>query len=517
MSRHVVIVDREPARRDALRTALGLAPGEVKALDDPALPRAQATLDSAGLVLLDLPDDEALGVLSRLRARSGHPPVPVIALVPSDRPDLRLAALRAGAEEAAVRETAPRILQARLRSLLRHREATQDSPAEVAMPVSPGLADGTTPFAAAPSFRNTDLQRIRLGLLAPCPGPGPSPLDGLPQFLGAEGIRLGDDLTVPGELRRGPDLVVIDGLGTAGDLAGGAPLLAMLSDLRSRPATRDAATLILLPAEAVQTTALALDLGAGDVAAGPIGTEEIALRVRAILGRKAQAERQRDQIRSQLRAAVTDPLTGLHNLHHADPALRRMAESARRDGGHLAVMMLDIDHFKSFNDRYGHATGNRVLIEVGRRLRAGLRTADLVARIGGEEFLAALPGATLEEACATAERLRRAVADRPFLIDLGHAAPAICVAPQSFAAMEGDPFEERRLRVRVTLSIGVAAASAKDLAAGLTPDDLLARADQALYAAKAAGRDAVATASTWPHVSPPAVLGRAGRPTSESP
>ena len=260
----------------------------------------------------------------------------------------------------------------------------------------------------------------------------------------------------------------------------------------------------------MQTAALALDLGAGDVATSPCEPEEVALRARALLARKAQAERQRDQIRSQLRAAVTDPLTGLHNLHHADPALRRMAESARRDGGYLAVMMLDIDHFKSINDRYGHATGNRVLIEVARRLRAGLRTADLVARIGGEEFLAALPGATLEEARATADRLRQSVADRPFLIDITHSTPAICVSPQSFATMDPKPFEARPLRVRLTLSIGVAAASAEDFAVGLTPDDLLARADKALYAAKAAGRDAVATASAWPHVAPPAVLGGPG-------
>jgi DNA-binding response OmpR family regulator len=140
MSRHVMIVDREPSRREVLRTALGLTAGEVRTLDDPALLPTQATLDGVDLVLFDLPDDDALVVLRRLRMRSGHPPAPVIALVPADRPDLRLAALRAGADEATARDTAPRILRARLRSLHRHREATQDSLPEVTNPVASGLA-----------------------------------------------------------------------------------------------------------------------------------------------------------------------------------------------------------------------------------------------------------------------------------------------------------------------------------------------------------------------------------------
>jgi two-component system cell cycle response regulator len=307
-----------------------------------------------------------------------------------------------------------------------------------------------------------------------------------------------------GTAAQAPDFLVIDALATANDLAQGTQVLALLAELRGQPATRDAATLVLLPGCAVQTAALALDLGAGDMVAAPVGVEEIALRARALLARKAQADRQRDQLRSQLRAAVTDSLTGLHNRHHADSTLRRMAATARKDGDSLAVLMLDIDHFKSFNDRYGHATGNRVLIEVGRRLKAGLRPGDLLARIGGEEFLAALPGAKLAEARTIAERLRRAVADRPFVIDLGRILPEACATPQSFAGFSPtDPAADLQaspLRVRVTLSIGVTAASSDELASGLTPDDLLVRADQALYAAKASGRDAVATAPVWGQV-----------------
>ena len=503
MGRHVLIVDRDAARRATLQAALGLLAAEVEELDNPAQLPTRGGEDGANLALLDLdPAGAALDALRDLRARPGGQSLPVIALVPPGRPDLRLAALRAGAEEATNRDTAPRILQARLRTLLRDREAAMsdfpDDSFPSPEPFAPqGLAEAPAGFLGAPSRIGAG-PRLRLGLHTVDDAPGSPLLDGLGRFLGAEIVPM---RSARGTATQGLDLVVIDALGTAGDLAQGTQVLALLADLRDKPSTREAATLVLLPGCAVQTAALALDLGAGDVVAAPVGAEEIALRARALLGRKAQADRQRDQLRFQLRAAVTDPLTGLHNLHHADPALRRMACTARREGRHLAVMMLDIDHFKSFNDRYGHATGNSVLIEVGRRLKAVLRPGDLLARIGGEEFLAALPGATLAEARAVAERLRRAVADRPFVIDLGRAAPAICIAPQSFAgfsppdAAQGLP--PGPLRVRVTLSIGVTTASSEDLAAGLTLDDMLARADQALYAAKASGRDAVAAAPAW--------------------
>lgn len=509
MNRHVLIVDRDPVRRSALRAALALPAAEMAELRDPALLPVRLARAEVEIVLLDLGNDQAgLDALRDLRARTGGLPLPVMALVPPGRPDLRLAALRLGAEEAADRDTAPRMLQARLRSLRRDREAAlADSPEDALpapeVPALDGLAEAPTAFLAAPSRVGPD-PRPRLGLLGLQDPPGSPLVDGLAQLLDSEVVAVADARGAAGQAL---DLVVIDALGTAGDLAQGTQVLAMLADLRGHPSTRDAATLVLLPACAVQTAALALDLGAGDVASAPVAAEEIALRARALLGRKARADRQRDQLRLQLRAAVTDPLTGLHNLHHADPALRRMAITARRDGRHLAVMMLDIDHFKSFNDRYGHATGNRVLIEVGRRLKAGLRPGDLLARIGGEEFLAALPGATLAEARMVAERLRRAVADRAFVIDLGRSAPAICVAPQSFAGpVQPDAAQvlpPGPLRVRVTLSIGVTAATAADLAAGVTPDDLLARADQALYAAKASGRDAVAAAPAWGQVSSP--------------
>jgi two-component system cell cycle response regulator len=127
--------------------------------------------------------------------------------------------------------------------------------------------------------------------------------------------------------------------------------------------------------------------------------------------------------------------------------------------------MIDVDHFKSLNDRCGHATGDAALRELARRLRQHLRAVDVVARYGGEEFLAVISGAGLDEAEAVAERLRLAVAEEPF------------------------EMPELGLRLQITVSIGVAVAGPD-----ATVDSLIAEADEALYRAKELGRNRVEAA-----------------------
>ena len=172
-------------------------------------------------------------------------------------------------------------------------------------------------------------------------------------------------------------------------------------------------------------------------------------------------------MRDGLHAAVTDCLTGLYNRRYIEPHLARIAEQAESTQREFAVMMLDIDHFKSINDRYGHAAGDKVLIEISRRLRENLRSIDLVARIGGEEFMVAMPRTGTDQAEAAAERLRRMVSSKPFSMGTDH------------------PY------LTVTVSVGVAIG-------GLTPLDgdqieaMCNQADAALYVAKNAGRDKVA-------------------------
>ena len=167
------------------------------------------------------------------------------------------------------------------------------------------------------------------------------------------------------------------------------------------------------------------------------------------------------EIEALARLALCDPLTGLANRRAFEDALAQEVARAAAAGAPLAVVALDVDHFKRVNDAHGHAVGDAVLAEVAARAHAALRGGDLLARVGGEEFAAILPGASLAQAREAAERIRARIAAAPIL-----------AAGASLA---------------VTASLGCASLSPDDRGG----DSLLARADARLYEAKAAGRDRV--------------------------
>jgi len=185
------------------------------------------------------------------------------------------------------------------------------------------------------------------------------------------------------------------------------------------------------------------------------------LEVRSTLLRLEEAHaRLRDSSRR-------DGLTGLHNRAWFHEAFRDLVQQARQTGTPLAVLMIDLDHFKSINDRYGHLAGDDCLRWSARRIGRILRPHDaLLARFGGEEFVAAIPGCDLPAAGDIAESIRRALGD--------------------------DPCSSSDTRIRVTASIGV---HVIDPAVESGVDHALGSADRALYAAKANGRDCVELAT----------------------
>ena len=174
------------------------------------------------------------------------------------------------------------------------------------------------------------------------------------------------------------------------------------------------------------------------------------------------------RLREALRAqSIRDPLTGLYNRRYLDESLEREIRRAGRSDQAVSVLMIDIDHFKRFNDTYGHEAGDMVLREASTLLSASIRAEDIACRFGGEEFVVVLPAAPLEVSQARAERLRMRFHD----LSLMH---------------------QGRALGNVTVSIGVAEFPRH----GLTPKDLLAAADAALYHAKNAGRDLAVAAPT---------------------
>jgi two-component system cell cycle response regulator len=169
-----------------------------------------------------------------------------------------------------------------------------------------------------------------------------------------------------------------------------------------------------------------------------------------------QALRERNQ--ELLELSVTDSLTGLFNRKHLWETLARELEGYKRHLRPLSVLMIDIDHFKRYNDTNGHLAGDEVLRKMAATFRSSLRVSDYAARYGGEEFLMVLPDTDSAMAKKAAERLRELVAAETF----GGADPA-----------------------RVTVSIGVASTSGHDE----EPESLIRNADTALYRAKKAGRN----------------------------
>jgi diguanylate cyclase (GGDEF)-like protein len=217
---------------------------------------------------------------------------------------------------------------------------------------------------------------------------------------------------------------------------------------------------LVLAHRLVRSVTLRLDRAvavASAVAAGNVDTPIVATRDDEI----GQLLKAVDRMRGSLVAlAESDPLTQLVTRRRFEAQLRAEAERGRRAGEPWAVLAIDLDHFKRINDTYGHAGGDAVLRRTAGAMRQTLRGIDTLARCGGEEFFALLPGTTAEQACRAAERLRAAVA--------------------------AQAAEHAGRRIDVTCSIGVAEAGR-----GCPPDHVVELADRALYAAKRGGRNRV--------------------------
>jgi two-component system, cell cycle response regulator len=257
--------------------------------------------------------------------------------------------------------------------------------------------------------------------------------------------------------------------------------LRLVSQCRGNELFRQLPVLLIAAERDLPRLAKGLDLGANDYLIRPVDRNELLARTNTQIRRKRLQDRLNDNYQRSLSLALTDELTGLYNRRYLLAHLEELVARVSRDGLDAAVLLVDIDHFKQVNDTYGHAAGDDVLRELAVRATNTVRSVDLVARLGGEEFVVVMPETGPAIAVAVGERLRLAIANEPFTIRASDK------------------------RLPITVSIGITCA----IAGGDDRDRLLKRADDALYRAKAEGRNRVVSRS-------PDFVGRAGSLTPQT-
>ncbi|SLN37460.1 Response regulator PleD [Aquimixticola soesokkakensis] len=462
MPGRILIADDVATNRIVMKVKLSAAFYEVsQAINGhDTLAMARATIPDLIILDMTLGDMSAPEVCLQLKADPVTAAIPVIIATARSDTETKLTALQAGADEFLTKPLDEMTLLARVRNLLRSRATSDELARRDATARELGFAEMPTAFT----------RKGRIALV------GRETDDALTWRAGLRGM-ISDTIEVIPHDRvlelaaegQAADIYVI-----SSDLPDPGAGLRLLSELRSRENTRFCATVIVHEMADRNSAIMALDLGANDLITRGFDPEEMAIRLRAQMKRKIETDRLRASVEDGYRLAIVDPLTGLYNRRYALPHLKKLARESEANYRPFALMLVDIDKFKVVNDTLGHAAGDDVLQQVAQRLQNGLRSMDLIARIGGEEFLVAMPATSLVDARRAAERLREVISSRPF----------------DYGLRNGASGEGAIGQTHVTVSIGLVMGGDTGPQAP-TLDELMSAADRALYASKAEGRNQV--------------------------
>ena len=449
MTARILVVDDVEANVRLLEAKLTIEYYDVLTCQDGVKALAMAAAEQPDIILLDvmMPGMDGFETCRRLKADVSTRHIPVVLVTALDGREDRIKGLEAGADDFVTKPLDDLVLFARVRSLTRLKLVMDE-------------------------LREREESGRRLGVTT----------DGAGRLRGSGGrVLIVDDNVrqaekIAAELSR-EHRPTIETDAAAGLIASRGQIdlmivnvtaesfdgLRLVAQARSAEPTRHLPILAVVDALERPKLVKALELGVNDILTRPVDSEELAARARTQIRRKRYTDFLREKLDYSLEMAVTDALTGLHNRRYMAGQLQAFVQRAVHGGDPVAILVLDIDHFKAVNDSFGHDAGDEVLREFAVRLATNVRAVDLPCRFGGEEFVVVMPDTALEDAHRIADRIRRDVAASPFRV------------------MDG------KEQLTVTVSIGVAVS----LGAGDTPEALLKRADEGVYEAKATGRNRV--------------------------
>lgn len=450
MTAQILVVDDVPANIKLLEAKLTNEYYDVITAKDGFEAIAKTKEHKPDLILLDvmMPGMDGFEVCQKLKEDKEVSHIPVVMVTALSEKSDRLKGLESGADDFLTKPINDMALFARVKSLIRIKQLLDEVRLRDMTTAELGIQSETSAFISDVSGSNAlliDDDTVQ----------GKQVISKLSEVYKTEWVQESDQ-AVAKAVAGNFDIIVIS------TLLSDADGLRLASQIKSQEEVRNVPLIVLVDEDDQRVMFKALEMGINDYLTVPVDKNEMMARVRSQIRRKKYQEALKSSYQKSISMAITDALTGLYNRHYLNTHLGNMVKQALKNGKHLSMMIMDMDHFKSVNDTYGHDVGDMVLKQLAQLIVGASRSAELAARFGGEEFVILMPETEQESAVGAANRIREIVETSPFKISNGET-------------------------IKKTVSIGVASLHPD----GDSAEGLLKRADEALYEAKNGGRNQV--------------------------
>ncbi len=452
MTAQILVVDDVPANVKLLEAKLTNEYYDVITASNGFEAIEAAKKQKPDIILLDvmMPQMDGFECCAKLKAdpETSHIPVVMVTAL-SDKED-RVRGLDAGADDFLTKPINDVALMARVKSLVRIKMLLD----ELRLRDQTGLQMGIIDQGKAPFL--TDVAGARIFVIDDDAVQVKKIVNCLKDEYAVESTTAPDschNVAVGGNF----DLFIISGtmLETDG--------LRLATQLKGKEETRHTPIIMLADEDDQRMILKSLEMGINDYLLVPVDFNEMKARVRTQIRRKRYQDALKSNYHQSISMAITDGLTGLYNRHYLNTHLENMVRDALANNKPLSLMIMDMDHFKSVNDTYGHDVGDQVLKQLSGMISGSIRSSDLAARFGGEEFVVLMPGTKIENSREVANRMRQRIEQTPFNVT------------------------HQVGQLHKTVSVGMSYLNHM----GDKAENLLKRADEALYRAKNGGRNRV--------------------------